>query len=257
MNLCAHAAGVASFEPYLANRGDGLRVYDISTPTNVVNIGHIDNGGDALDVAVSGDYAYLANQADGLRTYAIGVVNAPAFSATARGFVGDGSGLTSLNASNLTAGTVSDARLSTNVAFRGGGNTFTGNQLFNSGNVGIGTDTSVSPLHVAGLLTSGEAGVTDGEILLENNGSSGNNSGIRTDIEGDLVLRAHSVPGDIEFETGNPESTRRVILQNGNVGVGREPAAQNDTGRFPGVGSASPNRSPHIPLNLDLAARCR
>lgn len=41
---------------------------------------------------------------------------------------GDGSGLTTLNASSLGSGTVPDARLSANVATRAGGNAFTGDQ---------------------------------------------------------------------------------------------------------------------------------
>lgn len=54
---------------------------------------------------------------------------------------GNGNGLTSLNATQLTSGTVPDARLSTNVALRSGPNTFSGNQIVTNGNVGIGTST--------------------------------------------------------------------------------------------------------------------
>jgi hypothetical protein len=52
--------------------------------------------------------------------------------------VADGSGLTNLNAAKISSGTVTDARLSTNVALRSGGNTFVGNQVFSSGKIGIG-----------------------------------------------------------------------------------------------------------------------
>src|SRR6266478_3648148 len=54
---------------YLANGYDGLRIYDVSDPTNPTNVGHINNGGYAEIVAVSGNYAYLANRDDGLRVY--------------------------------------------------------------------------------------------------------------------------------------------------------------------------------------------
>ncbi len=96
-----------------------------------------------------------------------------------------------------------------------------------TGYVGIGTTTPTAPLQVTGMIISGEAGVTDGEILLEDSGSIGNNPGIRTNSDGDLMLRARSTSGDIEFETGNPESMiRMVILDDGNVGIGTtSPAA--------------------------------
>jgi hypothetical protein len=64
----------------------------------------------------------------------------------------NGSGLTSLTASNLTTGTVPDARLSPNVALRNGGNTFNGNQVFSTGNVGIGTANPQTPLDVNGVV---------------------------------------------------------------------------------------------------------
>ena len=49
----------------------------------------------------------------------------------AASFIGDGNGLTGLNASSLISGTVADGRLSANVALRSGGNAFSGGQLFN------------------------------------------------------------------------------------------------------------------------------
>ncbi len=71
-------------------------------------------------------------------------------------FTGNGSGLTSLNAANLTSGTVADARLSANVALREGGNTFDGDQtvFFGNenvllGNIGIGTTAPHFPLSFA------------------------------------------------------------------------------------------------------------
>lgn len=91
-------------------------------------------------------------------------------------FVGGGSGLTGLNAANLASGTLSDARLSSNVpllsggklndsvlsanvALRSGGNTFAGNQNFTGGGAIITLDNTVdiyaknSSGEVEGLLT--------------------------------------------------------------------------------------------------------
>jgi hypothetical protein len=84
---------------------------------------------------------------------------------TANTFSGGGSALTGLNASQLATGTVPDARLSSNVALRSGGNTFSGNQLVSSGNVGIGTTTPDSPLDVRGLATLQLAGVANHDNL--------------------------------------------------------------------------------------------
>lgn len=108
-------------------------------------------------------------------------VNAPL---TATSFVGDGSGLTSLDAGDissgtlnkarlpalaasdiasgtfanaripnldagiLTTGTVSDGRLSSNVALRSGGNTFNGDQIISSGHLGLGTSSPSGQMEV-------------------------------------------------------------------------------------------------------------
>lgn len=68
---------------------------------------------------------------------------------TASAFSGNGSGLTSLNTTNLV-GTISDARLSANVALRAGGNTFTGQQILTGGNVGIGASTPMASVGYPG-----------------------------------------------------------------------------------------------------------
>jgi hypothetical protein len=71
---------------------------------------------------------------------------------TATSFTGSGSGLASLNASNLAAGTVSDLRLSSNVALRAGGNHFTGLQTIT--NLGYGFQHSDGTHMVADYLDS-------------------------------------------------------------------------------------------------------
>ena len=65
------------------------------------------------------------------------------FNNVANTFTGNGAGLTALSASNIAGGTLADARLSSNVALRAGGNTFTGNQIFNSGFVGVGRNFTI------------------------------------------------------------------------------------------------------------------
>lgn len=67
----ARGLAVAGNYAYLANSGDGLRVYDISGPGDPVNVGAINNGGEAQGVAIVGNYAYVANGSDGLRIYSV------------------------------------------------------------------------------------------------------------------------------------------------------------------------------------------
>lgn len=69
---------------------------------------------------------------------------------TADSFAGDASGLTGLDAANLSSGTLPNARLSSDVARRSGGNTFTGDQVVSSGTVGINTSSPQADLHVKG-----------------------------------------------------------------------------------------------------------
>jgi hypothetical protein len=73
----------------------------------------------------------------------------PTFSGTvtATAFSGNGAGLTALNASQLTSGTMPDARLSPNVALLAGNQTFTGQNYFLNG-IGIGRTSPGYPFEV-------------------------------------------------------------------------------------------------------------
>ena len=53
----SNAIYVSGSHAYLANGGDGLRIYDITDPTDPVSIGHIDDGGQATHYH-SGIYNY-------------------------------------------------------------------------------------------------------------------------------------------------------------------------------------------------------
>ncbi len=55
------------------------------------------------------------------------------FGNASNSFSGSGAGLSGLNASNVTGGTLADARLSANVAFLTGSQTFTGSKAFSGG----------------------------------------------------------------------------------------------------------------------------
>ncbi len=72
------------------------------------------------------------------------VTSANTFNNAANVFTGNGAGLTGINAANISTGALPDARLSSNVALRNGGNTFNGAQTFNGGFVGIGRSTQTT-----------------------------------------------------------------------------------------------------------------
>jgi hypothetical protein len=72
-------------------------------------------------------------------------------------FAGSGASLSALNASNVSAGTLADARLSTNVATLSGAQTFAGAKTFSAntvinGTLGIGTASPQRTLSVVGGL---------------------------------------------------------------------------------------------------------
>ena len=67
----ATAVVISGSHAFLANGGDGIRVYNVSDPTNPINVCHRDDGGNADGLALSGHYLFLANDYDGLRIYDI------------------------------------------------------------------------------------------------------------------------------------------------------------------------------------------
>lgn len=71
-------------------------------------------------------------------------------------FTGNGAGLTGINAANISTGALPDARLSSNVALRNGGNTFTGAQTFN----GFHTINGFAAINDSGGLGSTVAEIT-------------------------------------------------------------------------------------------------
>src|SRR5579859_1135215 len=65
----AHNVALSGNYAYLANGSDGLRIYDISNPTNPFSAGHINSGASAFAVVIATNHAYVANFDDGLRIY--------------------------------------------------------------------------------------------------------------------------------------------------------------------------------------------
>src|SRR3954447_20381560 len=67
----AYSIAVAGHHAYVADEIDGLGIYDISNPTNILSVGQTNDGGYAQGVVISGHFAYLANSSDGLRIYTV------------------------------------------------------------------------------------------------------------------------------------------------------------------------------------------
>jgi hypothetical protein len=122
----------------------------------------------------------------------------------------DGSGLISLNASQLTSGTVADARLSSNVAQRNATQTFTGANSF-LGNVGIGTIAPATALTVATGLGYGIEH-TDGTRRL----------GTYLDAGGGWLGTVSTDPLHLFVNNGGSAMT---IDLSSRVGIGRTPTA--------------------------------
>lgn len=180
------------------------------------------------------------------------------------------------NAGNLT-GTLSDSRLSSNVALRSGGNAFTGNQTVTSGSVGIGTTSPQSPLHIHQTsgnssirLTSGASwpltiNQSDTSICIISNVNkpvltlAGANVGIGTASPATLLDVESTSGGFVQVDGGNNQNSGFAIMEtNGgrwtlffrgwesdNLIVRDEPGGhdsmtfQSGTG-FVGVGTGSP-----------------
>ena len=112
-----------------------------------------------------------------------------------------------VDGAGVTSGTVSDTRLSTNVALRSGGNTFSGTQTFTgtqiiNNNVGIGTATPDRPLTIRA------SGAPNGEWLsLKDTGD---------------ITRWHlnNEAGGLDFVQSAVADARLFLATNGNTGIG-------------------------------------
>ncbi len=147
---------------------------------------------------------------------------------TANQFVGNGAGLASLNASNLSTGTVSDLRLSPNVALLNRlGQIFTGTNSFSPG-VGIGTATPSADLDIAnssaagpGLRLTGKGGAgarTRLDLATYDPGSNAPSARIQAVDD--------NWSGDLDILTKEPGANTNALVSrlrvsaNGNVGIG-------------------------------------
>jgi len=139
---------------------------------------------------------------------------------TATGFSGSASGLTNLNAAQLSGGTVADARLSANVPLLNAANTFSANQTIN-GAVGIGTPASAGTvLHVV-------SPNANARVLFESSVPNGNPA---------LVVKANSPAGEADIVADRADTGASAALNLLNAGN------QEWTLRTPNFTSGEPSR---------------
>jgi len=118
-------------------------------------------------------------------------------------FIGDGSGLGNLNASQLASGTVPNARLASNVAFLNSNQTFTAQNVF-ANPVGFGNPAPVWPIDVLGGFAIGRFITTNSSygsvIELRNQLNDTNEFLGAVNFNGSR----NDTPGQIGYIAGNP-----------------------------------------------------
>lgn len=151
-------------------------------------------------------------------------------------FVGSGAGLTSLNASNVTTGTLSTARvpnldaskitsgtladslLSSNVPLKNGANAFTSTGVNSfAGTVGIGTSTPTQTLDVNGRINVANGVIQRGLPAI----TATSDLGLYSQVSGSF-MRFVTNGGEFHWSTdgGIGTNDRMVLLPNGNLSVG-------------------------------------
>jgi hypothetical protein len=157
-NVSGNLAVTGSITGTLSGNGSGL------TNLNASNI----TSGTLADARLSSNVPLL--NANNSFTGTITFFGSTTFNG---GMNGNALGLTNLNASNITVGTVNDARLSSNVPLLNANNTFSGSNTFN------GSSTFAGALNGNGsLLTNLNASnVSSGTLALANGGTGATTAG--------------------------------------------------------------------------------
>ena len=113
-------------------------------------------------------------------------------------FTGNGSGLTSLNASNLASGTVADARLSTNVARLNASQTFTGSNTFIGSNTFSGANAFTGSNSFTSANTFTGSNTFTGANTFTNFGNSFKGSFFGNGLVGWVATNATAVQAEID-----------------------------------------------------------
>ena len=214
-----------------------------ATTPGTQEIGHINVSGTIIAGQHVGGGAGLTNVnaalLNGLSAPAFGRLgssntwtNSNIFQDSANIFNGNGNGLTSLNASRITAGTLNDLRLSSNVALLNdsqsfsGSNSFTGSNIFTGGFVTTAFQLTDSP--TSGYVLKANSFGTgtwqpDGLTMPESDSLSGSGTGLAF---------THTGTGDLSiFTINNASSVAEAVQGNSNNGGDVFQATMTGTGR--------------------------
>ncbi len=182
-NVTGNVSGSASsFAGPLAGDVTGTQGATVVSKVGGVSAGNVAAGANAANAAASGNTRGAIVLRDGSGNFVASTITAA--------FAGNGAALTNLNAANL-AGTVADARLSTNVSLLNanqrflGSNTFNGVlQATNADNRLNGTLTGTLVGNVSGNITGNVTGNVSGNVTGNVSGSA---SGFTGSLAGDVT----------------------------------------------------------------------
>lgn len=227
-NVASNAATIQSAynnstspELILDSTRGALSIRDNAAPIGGALFEIQDNTGVTTYFDVSASGTLIAN---GL-SISSGNVNVASGTVTATGFSGDGSALTSLDASQLSSGTVNDSRLSSNVLLLNASQTLTGTPTFGAGLVlGNSTSTTAGTLRWNGTDFEGYNGTTwvqlsggtaSGPLTVtsiqafDNTGGTDLNTSTPTAVPWDAETRK-----DTDFTHSNTVSNTRIYMNN-------------------------------------------
>ncbi len=200
-SLVTTANGQLTVNGTISGNGSGLATLNASQLTS----------GTVPNSRLSGTYGNaltLNNSANSFN----GIFNGT-FSGTHSGtYSGNGSGLTTLNANNISSGTLADGRLSSNVAMRNAANTFSGYQTLNGGFTSSGANGSFStPFY-------GPGGGTALGVVLTATGANGPQLRFQRGSDGRFFDIGQNGSGGFTIE--DSDIARLTIDKNGLVGIG-------------------------------------